>query len=456
MKFNKIFIKFHYYKIIILFINNMIYDFFILGGGICGLYTCYRLLQKNPKYKIIVCEKNDYWGGRIYTSYKKINEITYQMEEGAGRFNDNHKILISLINELGLQNDIIKIGSKTKFIDSKKEFKNKKFKNKNSFTYINKVIKYAIHEDIKTLQQYTFIEYASEKLKKDEVKFMLDSSGYVTDLLLLNAYDACIMFQYNNRENINYFTMKNGMSTIIYFLIKKIKEIMKKTSGKLLLNTEIQDFEYDSKNKIFNLHSSSINFKAKHFICTIPKNNILAFSYFQPYKLLLESVQSVPLCRIYAIYSDKWFKTIEKTTTNNKLKFIIPINKENGLIMISYINGKETNYWKNIMNKDMNKEMNKDMNHSYLNNALKKNIKKVFQIETKDPIYTNFAYWDIGVHLWKPKYDSLLLIDKIIQLNKDIPLYIIGESYSLSQGWVEGSLETSNKFMDILFNSNKV
>ena len=39
----------------------MIYDFVILGGGISGLYTCYRLLQKNPHYKIAVFEKNNYW-----------------------------------------------------------------------------------------------------------------------------------------------------------------------------------------------------------------------------------------------------------------------------------------------------------------------------------------------------------------------------------------------------------
>ena len=46
------------------------YDLIIVGGGIAGLYTAYRL-QNN--FRILLIEKNGYIGGRIHT-----NTLTYK------------------------------------------------------------------------------------------------------------------------------------------------------------------------------------------------------------------------------------------------------------------------------------------------------------------------------------------------------------------------------------------
>ena len=401
----------------------MIYDFVILGGGISGLYTCYRLLQKNPHYKIAVFEKNNYWGGRIKTFYKKINYVDYKMEEGAGRFNDQHKILKSLIEELDLEKDLIQISGKSTFYDTNQVFPSS-FDYQNSFTYIDKVISKACKEDISYLQQFTFVDYARKILQKKEVEFMLQSSGYTTDLLLLNAFDACVMFQLNNREDINYYTLKHGLSSIIQKLIKKIKKLGGINHTHLFLNSIIHEFYFDSYNELFFIqqHSNKNNklideiennisvIQSKQLICALPKKNILSFSYFQKYKDLLNSVHTNPLNRIYAVYKESWFKKISKIITNNPLRYVIPINKENGLIMISYTNGKEINYWKSMIhsNQDKNNQLkdkknNENKKNKQLKLSLHKNIKKVFQINTKDPIFLKNAYWDIGVHFLKLK-----------------------------------------------------
>ena len=81
----------------------MLYDYIIIGGGISGLYTYYHLLKYDPSLNILLFEKNNYFGGRIKTKYIKKNGISYQMEEGAGRFNKNHKLLFKLIEELNLK-----------------------------------------------------------------------------------------------------------------------------------------------------------------------------------------------------------------------------------------------------------------------------------------------------------------------------------------------------------------
>ena len=47
-------------------------DIIIIGGGIGGLYCFYELEKKYKNLKISLFEKNNYFGGRFLTKYKKI------------------------------------------------------------------------------------------------------------------------------------------------------------------------------------------------------------------------------------------------------------------------------------------------------------------------------------------------------------------------------------------------
>ena len=67
----------------------------------------------------------------------------------------------------------------------------------------------------------------------------------------------------------------------------------------------------------------------------------------------IDSIDCEPLMRIYCVYPKSnngkvWFNDFGKITTNNKLKYIIPINPSLGIIMISYTDGKYTKSWKNL------------------------------------------------------------------------------------------------------------
>ena len=116
--------------------------------------------------------------------------------------------------------------------------------------------------------------------------------------------------------------------------------------------------------------------------------------------------------------------------------------------MISYTNGKYAIHWKKYLS-------NKDNVKNNLNNNLKKNIKDVFDKNTENPNYTNICFWKDGMNYWKPKQNSSDLSKKIIQLDKNIPLYITGEAYSMNQGWMEGALETSSALLHLLYNDKK-
>lgn len=404
----------------------MIYDIAIIGSGISGLNTAYQLLKYNPYLSILILEKNDYLGGRIKTHREKIKNHTYQFEEGAGRFNQHHKLLLNLLNEFKLNKFIVNIGSHISFYPSTPY--DEKFIKSTPFIYINIVINASKEIKKDELQKYTFIEYAKKILKDDEIKFILDSFGYYEQLVKMNAYNAIKLFKDGMNPNLQFYSLACGLDKIIDKLHKKIKN-----NCTILLNSDVLQVNYDTS--LFNIILEKNTYQSKICILAIPKPNLLKFNILNNYKPLIKSIGTKSLCRIYSIFkkSDIWFKDIEKSTTNNNSRYIIPIDKKNGLIMISYSDSKFAKYWLKLKNN----------NEKMFIEELKNNIYKTFNKKIEDPIYTKMCYWDIGTGFWLKNKDSTVLSKKIMNPNRAIPLYICGENYSETQGWMEGALESS-------------
>ena len=156
--------------------------------------------------------------------------------------------------------------------------------------------------------------------------------------------------------------------------------------------------------------------------------------YFNKYKNILESVNDGKLLRIYAKYTEVWFKGMPKILTDNKLQFIIPIDYENGIIQISYSDSYNTDFWNSFNDKKtIKKHITRILNDMFP----EKNI--------KEPEWISLHYWSSGDHLWKVGINSKDIIKQIddIFIKKDI--YILGETYSERQSWIEGALETIHK-----------
>lgn len=416
----------------------MIYDIIIIGGGISGLNTCYQLLLKNPNLKILILEKNDYLGGRVKTFTKKINNHTYRWEEGAGRLNNNHKLFLKLIDHFGLTHNLSKINSEISFYPSSgyNTPEKQKFINKSPFIYINKVIKFSKNDIRENIQKYTFKEYAKRILKNDEIQFILDSFGYYTQLIKMNAYDAIRLFDTGMNPKLQFYYLNPGFDTIIHLLEKGIIE----KNGNIILNTDVLSVNY-YENK-FNIITKSKKYESKICVLAIPKPELLKFNILNKIKPILNSIGYKSLCRIYSVFKkeDIWFKDINKSTTNNKSRYIIPIDKENGLIMISYSDGKFADYWNNL----------RKLNEKLFINTLKENIYHTFHKEINDPIYTKASYWKCAVGFWKKNKDSTILSKEIIKPYSNISLFICGENYSMKQGWIEGALETSTTVINLI------
>ena len=93
------------------------YDIIIVGGGISGIYTMYNLKKKYPKLKVLLVEKEDRFGGRVYTYQETIDNKIYQMDLGAGRIGFHHNLMMDLINELKLDKNIYAIENTKNYIE---------------------------------------------------------------------------------------------------------------------------------------------------------------------------------------------------------------------------------------------------------------------------------------------------------------------------------------------------
>jgi hypothetical protein len=109
--------------------------------------------------------------------------------------------------------------------------------------------------------------------------------------------------------------------------------------------------------------------------------------------------------------------------------------------MVSYTDSSDTKYYNKIL---------KNGGEGALGSTIQKDLKELFP--TKNiPNYTFFKshFWKYGASYWTPgdydvKKESL---KSIKPFNDDV--FIVGESFSLKQAWIEGSLEQCELFFQL-------
>ena len=75
-------------------------------------------------------------------------------------------------------------------------------------------------------------------------------------------------------------------------------------------------------------------------------------------------------------------------------------------------------------------------------NQMDQQIYNLFEINPPNPEFISVHYWENGIHVWRPGNDTDKLYKSTLKPNKDKEIYIVGETFSKKQGWIEGSLET--------------
>ena len=429
--------------------NTKNYDLVIVGGGISGLYTLYKLSKKYSQLKILLLESGERYGGRIYSYKETIDGEDYVMDLGAGRLGHHHKLINELINELGLKSKIVDIPNTKTYIEVTE---NNKVHEKTHYkdTIMTKLYKFFLSPLVSklgksVLQKFCLSELLTKYVSASFSQKVASVFEYSSDLNELNAYDAIGYFKYDYNKESTFFTLNGGLEQIIEHLLAAIKKTQsyKRKNISICNLSHVKNVTYN--NNLFSINvsnyktSNKTTYYCHHLICAIPKQSLESLTIFKPLLRDLDSINPINLVRIFEVYKtengESWFKNIKKTITNTNVQFVIPINSNNGLIMSSYSDCANAKYWNNLLAKQgldyVKQTLNKTLNQLF----------SIYNISVPQSKYIKLYFWDAGVANWKKNVDSDYLSYKLVNPLPNV--YIIGENYSKYQAWCEGALMTS-------------
>lgn len=399
------------------------YDLVVVGGGISGLYSIIRFIEETSnkifktKPKILLLESSDKLGGRLQTYYDKDKRVQY--ETGGSRFHSKHVLLNRLIDRYHLERVETGIANKVTCDNQDKHHLIQKF--------IRRPKDELIHQ--------TFGEYIATNYSEENRKIFQTAFGYDAEFNYLNAYDGIKMFQRDFSPKVSYSVLKHGYTS----LIQSLRDEIISKNVEIHLHEDVVDIEM--MDSTFKIISNKNQYISEYLFVTIPLYSLLKIPFIKSlsHNEWLDSVQPVSLHRIYGQFTKKSRMRLDRTTTHLPIRQYIPFSKETRLAMVSYSDTTSADYWNNIRKK-------------YGIAGLKKELED--ELSTLDKTCGNKGgniklawvksyYWENGVHVWKKGFDSSIMSKKALQpISNNKKFFIMGESFSKHQGWVEGALET--------------
>lgn len=416
----------------------MIYDVIIIGGGISGLYSFYKIKQlykgkdKNiNKNKCLLLEESTRLGGRAGNYNFHGSNIVI----GAGILRKNKdKLLINLckklkvpLNEFTVSVNYDKIKNTIPIINIIKTLKKLKSSMK------------ALSE--KKKRTYTFKQYFISIFGKEYYNNFKTTMGY-TD--------------YENEdleEVINYYGMEDNISgwkgyglswnTLIEKLVQNIgkNHIKMNTSVSKIMLGKDNIYKIITNNPNNNEHNNEKTYYAKKVIIATPIDNTRKIIKNKLYN----NIDGQPFLRMYGIFDKKCIPILKNaingtTIVNSNLYKIIPINPDKGIYMIAYTDNKGALALKKYVN-------NTPYNRKYLSKMISKSLNITPICKLKD---IKSFYWNIGTHYYKPlKNLNFKNRNEYIKKaqNPQKNMYVVGEMISHNQGWTEGAIESFEKII---------
>lgn len=399
-------------------------DVIIIGGGVSGLYAAQKCIANG--LSVMLIEKEKRLGGRIHTIYGN----GYQYETGAGRFAQTHVLLRKLLREYDL----------TEVANSKRYSFNGGRTPAQGI--LRTLIRMAKNVPYDKLISVTFKSLCQELLGVNQTQLLIHSFGYNAEFEIANAYTAINMFKRDFLSHA-YFSCKEGFSE----LIRRMERFVSKYSLIYTL-TEVKCIT-NKPNECVIVHAVDRNgilrqYNCKAVICTIPKNDLEKLEQLTTYQRdLINNVAPVSLHRLYGkfpVNPKPWFSNVFRTSTDDDIRQFIPVNKKQGLAMVSYSDTHNADMWKKHADKGNNHLQKEVLKHLH---AVFPNVHSIPQ-----PQWVKSYYWPAGVHLWKAGTDVDTVVPQIQHITGDDGrVFVAGEAFCKIQGWIEGALSSVEDIM---------
>ena len=399
--------------------TKQIYDYVIIGGGMAGLHSLYKLTKLNRNLRVLLIEKEDHLGGRA-------QEVKFHGELiklGAGIASVSNKNLLPLLRKLHVRT--VKVRGTTTLIG----IKDNTYNHDKTIKKLKLKYKQLINTNTK-FRHLTLRRFLKKYLKPSEFVNFLKYMEYGD--YLDGDVEYYIKKYPIEDDTINPYTVIFlSWTDLVNKLIKNINK------SKIKLNTMCNSI-HKNKDNIFELTiNNNKKIYTRNIISTVTVNVLTKITSKLDMLDYNDYIGSVPFMRIYTYHKNGHnfqndnighFNII--LDQKNHLQKVLIINDK--ILMATYSNNEHAIFWHNIKSK------------RELINKLEDYLREInMNVTDIDDIYVKF--WGEGVHYFKPntKYNLKDLIKKLE--NPMDNFYVCGELISLRQGWVEGAIESSTR-----------
>jgi monoamine oxidase len=393
-------------------------DVAIIGCGISGLTIAYELLKKENGNNVTLFESSDRVGGRMRTVRLPDGR---KYECGAGRVQDSHSRVIALVKELGLTLTEPKAG-KTWFINNEGNI----IETSPATPILAKLVeKMKPFEQTQSLIDHPLNYFMNRYLTVEERRLLKESIGYEFILHKSNAKGGLDELSVLGGEFMSVVEGIDAITTRLY------QEVLA-AGGKIHFGEEV--LTVHDKTVITTKNTRGKKFDRVVITTPIPiTQKILGNNNNNQ---LLNTVVGIPLLRIYASYKTKWWPD-RRVITPLPNQQIIPISDT--LIMVAYAGGDTARMWKGLSREETEQCITRLLRYDFPNSP--------------DPEWIDVCDWEVGVHAWRPGADQDLLLPQFIEYAPGI--HIVGEVATHTNGWMEGALESVERFMSSLETRNQ-
>lgn len=403
------------------------YDIIIVGSGIAGLYSAYKIKKYSPNASFVVLEKykKQWIGGR--TGNYDFYGTKVVTGAGIGR-KDTNPLLIKLLREMK-----IPFRKSTSIMEY-----SKLLKHQSGFDVV-KTIEFLKNEYNKNPSKYkhlTFKEFATQILGDVNYKLFTIYAGY-TDYEYADVYET--LYNYGMDDN------KGGWPIMFLSWEKLVDNLCKyidykniKASNNVVEITKISN-QGDPCLFEVNTEEGHVYYSSKVIVATTITSIMKLVPGASEPDSLYHQIHGQPFLRLYAKFDRKSAETLKKYITQytivpGPLQKIIPIDADKGIYMISYSDNQCALLLKNYLKNTL---ANRKLYEKLAEESLGIPIGSLKIIAIKD------FYWPIGTHYFDPLHGYKSREEFINKAQHPMEgMIVVGEAVSSYQGWVEGALES--------------
>ncbi|WP_077008983.1 flavin monoamine oxidase family protein [Saccharothrix sp. ALI-22-I] len=387
-------------------------DYAIVGGGVSGLYTAWRLLDDDPTRTVVVLEASDRIGGRLLTWNPAGENAGLRAELGGMRFFPQQEMVTAVINRIGLTaqripfyttgpgliwslrgnrcaaGDIECASSRYALEDGERD--------KSPADLVNGVIEAVLKDngvtevpttrkgwdELKPKLTYRgrplwtvgYWNLLYDKLSPEAYRYIVDAFGYYTTSLNWNAAEAFQALSLDFTTDPAYETLAKGFDQIPRTLAEKVRGL----DGDIRTDTPVRGFEAQSDGSVLLKCGPAGDVHARNVVLCLPRRSLELLDPSESFDLhtderlraLVSSVRPYPAFKLFLLHEQRWWEQygfngvrIEhgRSVTDMPIRQTYYLRPdaceqgtcpEYGLVMASYDDSTAVDFWRGLEQPD--------------------------------------------------------------------------------------------------------